>query len=110
MTQIAVFGNNIPLLTYVPAGMTPETTIRFPMSDMIEITAAGRFHPWKIILMKFLLNTHDCFFYQVPMTYKNFRVFILIIRSDVVSDFQKGRIGGGKLIAQNLHGGFFDEW
>jgi len=40
MTQIAVFGDNIPFFIHVPAGMTPETTIGFPMSDMIEILAA----------------------------------------------------------------------
>jgi hypothetical protein len=109
MAQIAIVGYDFTFFILMLAGMTPETAIGFPMTDMIEIFGAGCIHFRKGIFLKFHLDSGDGFFNQFLLPVVNLGMLILIICIDAVSDFHQGCIRRSILIGEYLHRSFFNE-
>ena len=52
MAHVAVFRYHFTFLTFMTIGVTTETSVRFKVTDVVQVTAGGGPHVWKDIQNK----------------------------------------------------------
>ena len=109
MTEIAVARYFTSVCSYKCIIMTPETSIRFKMSDMFGIMIISHFHFWESILFKSCLYRRYRVINEVFISCVIFSMVCLVKTCDALFYLHQCSIPVSKGLLQYSHGCFFKE-